>query len=67
MKKTIGLNLNEFATTPPSLRADPAIDIPAKRMSVDPANLYHHYYKDKHGRLPPDPDPAHFEHLRYFQ
>lgn len=30
------------------------------------AALFHHYYLDARGHAPPDPDPAHFEHLSFF-
>lgn len=67
MNKIISLSLNKFATIPHSLRLDPTTNLPSKYVSVDTANLYHHYYKDRHGRFPPDPNPALFEHLQYLR
>jgi hypothetical protein len=65
MEKSIAVSLNRFSTTPHSLRIDPAIDAPTSTIRVNLANLYHHYYFDKHGRVPPNPDPSLFEHLQY--
>jgi hypothetical protein len=65
MEKTIALALNRFPTTPHSLRETPHRDIPRAEMTVNLASLYHHYYLDSHGRIPPDPDPAQFEHLQF--
>jgi hypothetical protein len=64
--KSIDVALNSFDTTPHSLRAEPAIDAPRSDVAFDVASLYHHYYFDKHGKAPPNPDPAQFEQLQYF-
>lgn len=65
VQRFIRLALNDFPTTPNSLRKVPAIDEPRTEIAIDLANLFHHYYIDKHGKLPPRPDPAQFEHLQY--
>jgi len=65
MNKLIKLALNKYVPIPPSLQNLPsnaAID----EISVDMAALFHHYYLDTRGHAPPDPDPAHFEHLSFF-
>jgi hypothetical protein len=67
VEKSIDLALRNFPTTPHSLRCDPAIDKPKSDIRVDLANLYHHYYFDKHGRAPPNPNPTQFEHLQYLR
>lgn len=67
MEKTINLALNSFPTTPHSLRTDPSIDAPNPDIRIDLASLYHHYYFDKHGKAPPNPDPAQFEQLQYIR
>lgn len=65
MEKIIKLALNKYAPIPDSLQnrssGSAAIDIP-----IDMAALFHHYYLDTRGHAPPDPDPAHFEHLSFF-
>jgi hypothetical protein len=65
VEKSIDLALNSFPTTPHSLRAEPSIDAPKPDIQINLASLYHHYYFDKHGRAPPNPDPAQFEQLQY--
>jgi hypothetical protein len=67
VEKSIDLALNNFPTTPHSLRAEPSIDAPKPEIRVDLASLYHHYYFDKHGKAPPNPDPAQFEQLQYLR
>jgi hypothetical protein len=61
--KTVKLALNAFPSTPPSLQL--STGEPASAISVDLADLYHHYYIDSRAMAPPDPDPAHFEHVRH--
>jgi hypothetical protein len=61
MEKTIGLALNKFDPIPNSLRTVPAQNTPRSNVIVNLAGLYHHYYLSSYGRLPPNPDPAHFE------
>lgn len=63
MLKTVRLKLNEFPAVPSSLRLADGSASPA--IEVDLADLYHHYYIDSRGMVPPDPDPAHFEHVRH--
>lgn len=65
MERKIQLALSRFPVTPNSLRETPANDSPRTEISVNLANLYHHYYLDSFERRPPDPDPAQFEHLRF--
>ena len=65
MYRTIRLALSDFPTTPTSLRKIPAVDEAKEEIDIDLANLFHHYYNDKHGKVPPDPDPVQFEHLQY--
>jgi hypothetical protein len=67
VEKSIDLALNSFDTTPHSLRAEPSIDAPKSSVRFDVASLYHHYYFDKHGKAPPNPDPAQFEQLQYLR
>lgn len=64
MERTLRLALNEFPIIPNSLRAIRAIDVAAPDVTVNLANLYHHFYFDSYG-MRPDPDPAHFEYLRF--
>jgi hypothetical protein len=62
--KTVKLALNAFPSTPGTLLA--ATDgTPMDRIPVNLGDLYHHYYLDSFGLGPPDPDPAHFEQVRY--
>ncbi len=62
MLKTINIAINKFPATPPSLmNATGGI---RSSVDIDLAALYHHYYLDCYGRIPPDPDPAHFEHIQ---
>lgn len=65
MQRTIRLALSDFPTTPNSLRKVPDVDDPKDEIDIDLANLFHHYYIDKHGKVPPHPAPAQFEHLQY--
>ncbi|ELW9528468.1 hypothetical protein SIO92_002748 [Burkholderia cenocepacia] len=65
MHKHLSLALNKYPVIPNSLRENPTINSPASSISVDLANLYHHYYIDSFGRRPPNPDPALFEHMQF--
>lgn len=65
MEKTLKLALNRYVPTPHSLREDPTIDSPRQEVAVGLASLYHHYYLDSYGRVPPNPDPAQFEHAQF--
>lgn len=61
MDKTVRVKLSNFLSIPTTLQ-DGAGTL-APETSVFLADLYHHYYLDKHGLAPPDPDPANFEYL----
>lgn len=65
MQRTIGLALNKFLETPPSLLLTPNNGAARTNIDVNLANLYHHYFVDSYGIVPPDPDPAHFEYLSF--
>lgn len=65
MDKSIRIQLNEYDPIPNSLSDPHDPDRPRAEVPVDLAKLYHHYYFDTYGRLPPTPDPAHFEHVRF--
>ncbi|TBC25601.1 hypothetical protein ELH33_33030 (plasmid) [Rhizobium ruizarguesonis] len=62
MFKTINIAIDKFPETPSSLTDGSG----AVRSSVDIdlAALYHHYYLDSYGRVPPNPDPSQFEHVQ---
>jgi len=65
MDRAIKFSLNDFPAVPDSLRADPAVNLARTHAQVNLASLFHHYYFDCYGVAPPDPDPAHFEHLKF--
>ncbi|WP_420326107.1 hypothetical protein [Mameliella sp.] len=67
MQKSVKLALNKFPAVPPSLEdpAKPGSAVP--EIMVDLADLYHHYYLQSFDIAPPDPDPAHFEHVRLLE
>lgn len=65
MQRTIGVALNNFSTTPHSLRSAPDDNTARDEMTVNLAQLFHQYYVDSYGVVPPDPDPAHFEYLHF--
>ena len=46
MNRSLNLSLNNFATVPHSLRAQPAINVAGGSCRVDLARLFHHYYLD---------------------
>src|ERR1700680_2452043 len=64
MQRTIEVALNAFEAVPPGLQM-PELGGVVDTVTVDLANLYHHYYMDSYDCQPPDPDPAHFEYLRF--
>jgi hypothetical protein len=64
MERTIKLALNKFDQTPKSL-IEGELGRPLQEITVNLTSLYHHYYLDSYGRVPPDPDPAQFEYLRF--
>src|SRR5579859_6602536 len=63
MERTVRLSMNNFAGIPSSLQAVPGV--PTTQLSINLANLYHHYYEDCYGTQPPNPDPAQFEYLQF--
>ena len=65
LKKTLLLNLKNFPTIPNSLRPTPTSSIASADVEIDIARLFHHYYIDKHGKRPPEPDLAQFEPARF--
>lgn len=65
MNRSLNLSINNFGTIPHSLRAQPAVNLPADTCRVDLARLFHHYYLDSYGRRPPNPDPARFEYVHF--
>ena len=64
MERTIALSLNNFVSIPTTLCS--SLNVAANEITVNLANLYHHYYLDCYGIAPPDPDPAHFEYAGLF-
>ncbi|TCS60068.1 hypothetical protein EDD52_11679 [Primorskyibacter sedentarius] len=67
MQKSVKLALNKFPAVPASLEdpAKPGSAVP--EVTVELADLYHHYYLQSFDIAPPDPDPAHFEHVRLLE
>lgn len=66
MERYLKLALNQFEPIPVLLQRGPPGDASAVgEIIVDLAGLYHHYYLDSYGQLPPSPDPAQFEYLRF--
>jgi hypothetical protein len=65
MYKQLHLRLNKYAPIPLSLRDSSNASVPVSAVTVDLANLYHHYYWDTFGVSPPNPDPAYFEHTQF--
>lgn len=63
MQKSIKIQISNFPSIPKSLQMKNGLA--TTKIDVDLADLYHHYYIDSRGIAPPDPDPAHFEHIRY--
>ena len=65
MERTLRLALNLFPEVPRSLRQTPNSEVAVDSIKINLANLYHHYYLDTYGRVPPDPDPTNFEYLKF--
>src|SRR6185436_7021449 len=65
MYRTIDLALDRFVGTPESLKEGSNSSGHRPQIEVNLASLYHHYYLDTYGQVPPDPDPANFEYLRF--
>jgi hypothetical protein len=64
MERTLRLALNRFAVVPAALQVPPG-GVARADISINLASLYHQYFLDSYGTAPPDPDPAHFEHLGF--
>jgi len=65
MERTIALALNKFSAIPSSLRDEHNATKIRSELNVQLASLYHHYFLDSYGKVPPDPDPAQFEYLQF--
>jgi hypothetical protein len=65
MERVLGLALSNYMVIPHALRAEPLKNEAAASVTVDLANLFHHYYLDSFGTAPPQPDPVQFEHVRF--
>lgn len=66
-KKTVKLALNAFPGVPLSLENSIKKGQAVPEIVVDLADLYQHYYLQSFDVAPPNPDPAHFEHIRYLE
>lgn len=64
MERLVKLSLSRFSEVPATLK-DPATGAAVTELRVNLAAIYHHYYLDTHGCEPPEPDPAHFEPVRF--
>jgi len=65
LQKALNLSLSNYPVVPSGLRINPKTNVSASTLDVELAGPYHHYYLDTFGRVPPDPDPTHFEHVRF--
>jgi hypothetical protein len=65
MNKTVEFALNKFPCVPHELRINAAVDKADTQFTVDLSRLYHHYYTDCYGAMPPIPNHANFEYLRF--
>jgi hypothetical protein len=65
MIKSIRIKLRDFPSIPVSLIDDLGLGNPKEEIEVNLANLYHHFYLDKFGTQPPNPDPSRFEYVRH--
>jgi hypothetical protein len=65
VEKTLLLALNNVPTIPHALRTSPVQNVYHPEITINLANLYHHYYLDSYGRIPPNPDPTQFEYLQF--
>lgn len=63
MERLLKLALNKFDEVPATLKDSAGAAV--SEFKVNLASIYHHYYLDTHGCVPPDPDPAHFEPVRF--
>lgn len=67
MQKTVRLALKAFPTVPASVENPLKKGEAVSEIPVDLADLYLHYYIQSFDMTPPNPDPAHFEHVRYLE
>lgn len=68
MIRTVNIKLNKFPVIPNTLRGKSTLNngiIIADDVPINLANLYHHYYLDNYGLIPPNPDYKNFEHLNF--
>ncbi len=65
MERDINVELNKFEIIPNSLRIFDDMNVFNKITKVNLARLYHHYYLDTYGKVPPNPDPSQFEYLQF--
>ncbi|MBK8905430.1 MAG: hypothetical protein IPM53_29880 [Anaerolineaceae bacterium] len=65
MERSVSIYLNKFDPIPLPLRDSDVSSGYLEEVKINLAELYHHYYLDTYGRLPPDPDPVHFEYLQF--
>lgn len=65
MQKSIKLAINAFPQVPASIQHPSNPKQAVDQVKVELADLYHHYYLNSWNCAPPDPDPAHFEQVRY--
>src|SRR5215469_9875628 len=66
MERILQLFLNRFDPIPDTLRTVATSNTGRATIDINLASLYHQYYLDSFGLVPPDPDPTNFEHLRFF-
>ncbi|MBN9319758.1 MAG: hypothetical protein J0I28_08760 [Caulobacterales bacterium] len=64
MLKTVKLALSQFPKPLPDNLLGPE-GAPLTEIEVNLGDLFHHYYLDSWGMTPPNPDPAHFEHVQF--
>ena len=67
MHKSVKLALHKFPAVPISLENPTKPGEAVSEIVVDLADLYHHYYIQSFELAPPNPNPAHFEHVRYLE
>jgi hypothetical protein len=65
MQKTVKLAINAFPQVPASIQHPSNPEQAVDEINVELADLYHHYCLNSWNCSPPNPDPAHFEQVRY--
>jgi hypothetical protein len=65
MQKSLKLAINAFNPVPATLQDSGNPGHAISEIMIELADLYHHYYLQSYDCAPPDPDPAHFEHIRH--